>query len=70
MILKSNHEIVGTLTNVIYEGKKVMLKFSMIRELEMPADGIPKEKLSQFIGQRVGIFNHDGFYFIRKARKK
>ena len=69
MILKPFHEIVGTLTSVESSGECTILVFSVQREFEIPKDAISMEKFEEFIGLRVGIFNNNENYIIRKIKR-
>ena len=68
MKLRANHEVVGTLTDVVYENDCAKVVFSIRKEIGLPAEAIPREVLKNSIGKRVGIFNCDGEYRIREVK--
>ena len=70
MKLKENHEVVGNLIDIEDDGKSVKLRFSIQKIFEIPSGAIPAEKLAAAIGSRVGIFNCDSIYKLRKVNKK
>jgi len=69
-VLVSNTEIIGTLASVKDENNKTKLVFTICKEIEIPESAIPREKLEGFIGERIGVFNCDGEYRIRKIRRR
>ena len=70
MKLENFHEIVGTLSKVESNGQHMKVEFMIRKVYEIPLDAISIEKLESAIGNRVGIFNCDGNYRIRKANRK
>lgn len=69
MILKQNHEIVGTLSKVKFEENQIKLIFSILKEIELPEEAFSYEQLQDFLGKRIGIFNINGTYKIRHIKK-
>ena len=70
MRLKSNHEIVGELQEVKQENNFCILKFSCMKEIELPTHAITYEQLTTLIGKRIGILNHEGNYKFREIKRK
>lgn len=70
MKLRANHEIIGTLTDVVYENDCAKLTFSVEKEIELSAEAIRGEVLKNSIGKRTCIFNCDGIYKIRIIRER
>ncbi len=70
MKLEPNHEIVGTISNVHDENGYTKIIFSLLKEIELPKEAIPKEKLKSLIGKRAGIFNCGGDYRLRNVGGK
>lgn len=68
MRLESDHEVVGTISEIKLEGNQVKLLFITMREIELPKDVFAYEQLKAVLGKRVGIFNIDGEFFIRKIK--
>ena len=68
MRLDSNREIVGTLSDIKYEGDQVKLSFTVMREIELPKYTFTDEQLKAVLGKRVGILNMGGEFFIRKIK--
>ena len=66
-ILPSNTEIVGLLSSIKNEKNKIKLVFTILKEIEIPQNTIPQEKIESLIGYRIGIFHADNnSYKIRK----
>ncbi len=69
MYLKLSHEIVGTLYKIKTEQDQIRLIFGIYKEIEIPRDSIPREKLESVVGTKVGIFrSDDNGYFLRKIK--
>ncbi|MCK5111963.1 MAG: hypothetical protein KAQ84_00335 [Thermoplasmatales archaeon] len=69
MHLKLSHEIVGTLHKIKTEQDQIRLIFGIYKEIEIPRDSIPREKLESVVGKKVGIFHSDdGVYKLRKIK--
>jgi hypothetical protein len=65
MRLKSNHEIVGTLSDIKLERDQVKLLFTTMREIELPKEVLSYKQLKAFLGERVGVLNVNGeFLFV------
>ena len=69
MKLKENHEIVGVLIETIEIDDYCKLKFTCSKEVDIPKTFLSKEKLSLFIGKKIGIFNYNGNFFFREIKK-
>lgn len=70
MKLEPNHEIVGVISNIHDENNGyTRITFSLLKEIELPKEAIPKEKLKSLIGKRIGLLNLSGDYRIRKIKK-
>ena len=63
-------EIVGTLTDVVFKEGKMVISFSLSQEIEVPNEAIQKEKIENLIGKKIGLFNNNGNYKIRKIKKR
>ena len=70
MELKLNHEVVGTLSNVVKEKNQIKLIFNIITEIELPLDALSSEQIDDFLDKRIGIINSDGIYKIRYIKNK
>jgi len=69
MHLELSQEIVGTLHKIKTEQDQIRLVFSICKEIEIPRESIPREKLESVVGKRVGIFHSDdGGYSLRKIK--
>lgn len=67
--LQNYNELIGTLSEIKQKGNHDVVVLSAHWELELPKDAIPKEKLQDLIGERVGIFNAgNAGYKIRRAK--
>ncbi len=69
MNLKTYHEIVGTLESYSEKNNELNLLFQIHKTIEPPQDAIPKKELDDCINRRIGIFNNDGDYRLRKFPK-
>ena len=69
MKLKSNHEIVGTLSDIISEKNQIKLIFTIMRVVELPIEAVSMEQLHGFLDKRIGIININGTYKIRYVKK-
>ena len=68
MRLEPNREIVGILQVVEEEDNNCNLQFSCTVDIELPSTAIPHEELSLLVGERIGLLNMDGEFFIRKIK--
>ena len=66
MFLKPNHEIVGVVREVICNEDGIGIVFTYEKQIDLPASAIPKEKLKELTGQRIGILNVENKYYFRK----
>jgi len=66
MELKDYHEIVGTLESYSQEHDCFRLAFRIQQMIEVPIDAIPKRELDDCIKTKIGIFNNQGDYRLRK----
>ena len=70
-LLKSNHEVVGVLSDIKVEKGNVKAVFSMQKELELSADKISEEEVREFLGKRIGLLHLEGGdYRVRKIKRK
>ena len=69
MRLEPDREIIGVL-HAVKEGdnNSCNLEFSCTIEVELPATAVSHEQLSLLVGERIGILNIDGEFFIRKIK--
>jgi len=70
MLLKPGSEIVGRLTQLIKNKSTTTLIFSTQTEVEIPKNSISEDKLTPLIGEKIGLFNYDKKYKIRKIQKR
>ena len=68
MRLEPDREIIGVLHAVEEEDNSCNLQFSCTVEIELPATAVSHEQLSSLVGERIGILNMDGEFFIRKIK--
>ena len=66
MKLQNLYEIVGTLEDIKSEEDKVSLTFIFKKIIEIPKDALSIDTLNNCKTKRVGIFNLDGKYYLRK----
>ena len=66
MKLMDNHEYVGTLESYVREDDCIKLVFVNRTTVELPLGAIPKEELDECIDKKIGIFNNQGDYRLRK----
>jgi hypothetical protein len=69
MKLKDCHEIVGTLDSYTQEQDCIRLVFRIQQTIEVPIAAIPKKELDDCINRKIGIFNNQGDYRLRKFPK-
>ena len=69
MKLNTNHEIVGTLESYSKEDNKINMVFQVHKTIELPLNAIPDEELEDCINRKIGIFNNEGDYRLRKFPK-
>jgi len=69
MKLNTYHEIVGTLENYSKEDNKINLIFQIHKTIALPLNAISDEELEDCINRRIGIFNNEGDYRLRKFPK-
>lgn len=70
MRLGLSSEIVGTIVEISYRDDITILKFSILKEIELPSGAVQEQKLKSVIGRRIGIFNINGEYKIREIQRK
>jgi len=68
--LEPDREIVGILHAVEEEDNNCNLQFSCTVEIELPSTAIPHEQLSSLVGERIGLLNMDGDFYIRKIKSR
>ena len=68
MKLPAYAEIVGRLTAVDCKEDYIRLVFALDKEIEIPSGVISIEKLRALQGERIGVFNCDGEYKIRRLQ--
>ncbi len=68
--LENNHEIVGLLQKVESNDQYIKLDFTLHRTYELPIGALSEKKLQSLVGERVGVFNCDNVYKLRRANKK
>jgi len=66
--LEPDKEIIGVLHAVEEEGNNCNLHFSCTIEIELPSTAVSHEQLTSFVGERIGVLNVDGEFFIRKIK--
>jgi hypothetical protein len=66
MKLKEYHEFVGTLERYTQEDDCIKLVFVIHTTVELPIGAIPKKELDDCINRKIGIFNNQGDYRLRK----
>ena len=66
--LKKNNEIVGVLSKIKEEETKTKLVFSILKEVEIPADALSSDELREMQGRRIGVLNIEGKYHVRKIK--
>lgn len=64
--LENYCEVIGTLTSVSVDKDHFQLVINIDKKLDLPLPVVPLEKLQNFLGKRVGIFNCCGNYKIRE----
>ena len=69
MELNENHEIIAILDSIELTDYKLLLKFKMIKLIELPLTAIPLEKIQEMHGQLIGILLMNGKYWIREISK-
>lgn len=70
MKLEKNHEVVGTLSGIETNEHHMKLEFTLHKDYEIPIGALSEEKLRAMIGERIGIFNSNGDYRVRRANKR
>jgi len=70
MRLEENHEVVGVLSKVKSNEQHIKLDFTIHKTYEIPIDAISEKALQDMVGARVGVFNCNGDYRVRRANKK
>jgi hypothetical protein len=68
-ILTHNSEIIGTISSVKNENNKIRLIFTIYKEIEIPQNAIPIEKLESVVGKKIGIFHSDNDVYILREIK-
>lgn len=66
MKLKDYHEIVAVLESYTQESDCIRLVFRIEQIIELPKDTIPKNELDDCINRKIGIFNNQGNYRLRR----
>ena len=69
MKLEADHEIVGILSKVKVEEDQMKLKFSFVKDIEIPIDAFSYQHLHALEDKRIGILNLNGTYKIRQVKK-
>ena len=69
MKLKDYHEFVGTLESYTQEPNCIRLVFRIEQTIELPVGAIPKMELDDCLNRKIGIFNNQGDYRLRKCPK-
>ena len=70
MFIKPFSEIVGNLDDVNFEDNQVVCKISFQKVIELPLEAIDRNKIESLKGVRIGIFNDNGNYKIRKIKSR
>jgi len=65
MQLEKNNEIVGKLDSFGKYVNKIILKFTIKKEIRLSEDSISEDLLTSLQGKKIGLINIDGNYFIR-----
>jgi len=68
--LLSNSEIIGKLSKITSDGQRVKLILSINKEIEVPAEAFSHDELKKNLDQRIGIFNFNGEFFLRKIKSR
>jgi len=66
--LRSNHELVGVLSEIEKNGENTTLIFSNIKKIKIPTSMIDSLNLKEKVGLRIGLVNIDNKYFVRKIK--
>ncbi len=66
--LEANHEIVGILSKVKVEEDQIKLKFSIMKDIDLPKEAFSYQQLQGLVDKRVGILNLNGAYKIRQVK--
>ena len=66
MKLRKYHEFIGTLEKYKIVDDELHLQFVIEYKMELPKDAIPITELDDCIQRKIGIFNNDGDYRLRK----
>ncbi len=67
--LKDHHEIVGLLEKYTLEPDCIRCLFRIEQVVELPKGAIPIQELDDCINRKIGIFNNQGEYRLRKCPK-
>ena len=71
MKLSNNEEIIGKLAKVrLLENGQIKLSLSIQKDIEFSANAFAYKKLKSLIGQKIGICNFDGKYFLRQIKSR
>ena len=68
MKLEANHEIVGILLKVKVEEDQIKLKFSIMKDIELPKEAFSYQQLHDLMDKHIGILNLNGTYLIRQVK--
>jgi hypothetical protein len=69
MRLSNYWEIIGTLSDVKLVNGNYNLKFSVVKNVEVPAVQFSETELKKLVKKRIGIINADGQYRYRIITK-
>lgn len=69
MKLTENNEICGVLDSIESSEGKLILKFSVVREVEIPFISAFRKELHKLRKQKICVINIDGEYYVRKLSK-
>ncbi len=69
MNLTENSEICGVLDSIESSDGKLILKFSVVSEVEMPFISTLRKELLELRKQKICLINIDGEYYARKLSK-
>jgi len=67
--LEVNDEIIGVLSEVKVEEDQIKLKFSIMKDIELPKEAFSYQQLHDLEDKHIGILNLNGTYKIRQVKK-
>ena len=65
-----NYEIIGRLSKITSDGQFLKLNFSIDGEIELSSDTFSHDESKKNLDQRIGIFNFNGEFFLRKIKSR